>query len=281
MKKAFQFAAVLTLAGLMTMSESEAGRKSRGSSGSYGSVGSTGSVGGSYGSVGSAASSGSSYGSSGSAGRRVKKSKGSSGGASSGGYASSGSASSGGASSGGSSGRVKTARVKKVRVRRSRGSSGSLGSTGSGGGSYGSHSSHGSGSYGGSHGTTTYSQPVYHAAPSGCANGNCAVSTSSTIRTTPVASQKYAGYALLVVNVPETASVYLDGKRMQTTGATRKFKIPVRTANQAYAYPVRVELENNGTTQVASFSKAISAGKTSTVTASAASLNGATRVASL
>lgn len=268
MKKAFQFAAILTLSGLITMSESEAGRKNHSSGGSYGSVGSAASGGGSYGSVGSAASSGDSYGSHGSTGKKAKKSKGSSGGASSGGYGSVGSASSGGAStgsasSGGSSGRVKVQKVKVRRVRSSsHGSAGSTGSTGSHGGST------GSGSHGGSYGTSVHSQPVYYSA-------------STSAPTTTVASKGYAGYALLVVNVPETASVYLDGKLMQTTGETRKFKIPVRTAGQSYAYPVRVETNQGGTTQVASYTKAIAAGKMTVVDATSGSSAGSTRVASL
>ena len=260
MKKAFQFAAILTLSGLITMPESEAGRKNHSSGGSYGSVGSAASTGGSYGSVGSAASDGGSYGSHGSTGKRIRKSRGSSGSASSGGYGSVGSASSGGASSGGSSGRVKVEKVKVKRVRRSRGSSGSMGSTGSHGGSTGSYTSTGNSSHSGSYGTS-----VYHSA-------------STSTPSTTIASQSFAGYALLVVNVPETASLYLDGKLMQTTGETRKFKIPVRTAGQSYAYPVRVEMNQGGTTQVANFTKAIAAGKMTVVNATPA---GSTRVASL
>jgi uncharacterized protein (TIGR03000 family) len=67
--------------------------------------------------------------------------------------------------------------------------------------------------------------------------------------------------ALLTLQVPEDAVVYLGGRRMMTQGTTRTYQIPVKVASASYNYSVRVELERDGQKLVASSSQAVSSGR--------------------
>lgn len=277
-------AGVLTLAIVLCGAESQAGRKSRGSSGSvggsYGSASAGGASSGGYASNGGSLG-GSSGGPSRAALRRAQRSasNGSSGG-SGGSYGSTGtvrvrsygstgtsslgSASSGGASSGGSTGRK--VRVRRVRVRRTKGSSGgSYGSAGSNGGSYGStgssYSSAG-GSYGYSAATTPSVSHVY-------------ASATPAAQPSIASNQAYNGYAVLVVKMPKDGTLFLDNREIASNGETRKFKIPVRSAEKKYSYPVRVKVGS----EVAEYTGSLQAGKMTVVTASIDA--GDLRVASL
>lgn len=109
-------------------------------------------------------------------------------------------------------------------MRRSQGSSGSHGSSG---GSYGSHGSNGS--HGGSNGvsyntpvdaTPVISQPVYHSQPASCPGGTCFMSQTATPQPTVVARAQVVSHAMLVVNVPADAAVFLAGQRMTVEGQT-------------------------------------------------------------
>lgn len=248
------------------------------SAGSYGSAGSSGgsygsygSSGGSYGSSGGAVVLAGSHGSSGgsSGGLHAQKkldrliykaekqaaSHGSSGGSygshgsSGGSYGSVGSAGSYGSS--GSSGgvshkllrKIDRAAEKVIRKSQSHGSSGGYSSHGSAG-SYGSSGA----SYGQLHSSV---DPVY-ASP---------VAVTRPVVTAPAAPE----FAYVVVQVPADATLYLGGNRTSTTGAVRKFKVPVTDASRSYPYTVRAELTRNGQVYVAQSTETLVAGETLTV----------------
>ncbi len=189
---------------------------------SHGSSGSSGSSGGSYSSHGSSGSSGSS------------SSHGSSG--SSGGWYSS-HGSSGSSSSSGSSG------GKKWKKKYRGGSSSSHGSSGSSGSS----SSHGSSGSSGGVVIHTPATPVHQAVP--------------VAPPEPAAASIDRNAAILVVTVPEDASVFLAGQKMTMTGAERRFRIPTADPTKDYKYPVRVEVERNGETLVSESTHTLRGGK--------------------
>ena len=86
---------------------------------------------------------------------------------------------------------------------------------------------------------------------------SCAVAATAAVQP--------AGYATLVVNVPSNATVYLAGQRMNVTGESRHFRIPVTTGGKAYPYPVRVEVVQNGNVVVNSQTSTVMAGMITTV----------------
>ena len=51
---------------------------------------------------------------------------------------------------------------------------------------------------------------------------------------------------MLVLNVPEDATVYLAGQKMSVTGKERRFRVPIADPTREYTYRVRVEVERNG-----------------------------------
>lgn len=281
--------AVATLALTLTGGAAHAGwghfgsYGSSGSSGSYGSYGSSGSSGASSGSYGrysvsysSYGSSGASYGSSGSSGgssghygilarmrdrhqarhQAWRAARASSGGSS--GYASSGGSSgytSSYASSGGSSG--------------SYGSYRAYSSYGSSGGSSGHSSSYGSsgGSSGGSHSVQYYSAPVvesysvptYESAP---IYSEPAVESShgESIMEAPVGDASYrqpqsSEEALLTIQVPADAEVFVNGSKTSSVGEQRQFVS--RGLKPGYSYSYDVEIKHVVDGQLISESKVV------------------------
>ncbi|QDV71439.1 hypothetical protein Poly24_51750 [Rosistilla carotiformis] len=249
---------------------------SSGSSGSYGSYGSSGGSSGSYGSYSvsysSYGSSGASYGSSGSSGgssghfgilKRIKArhqawhaARASSGGSS--GYVSGYSSSSGSsgyssrsyASSGGSYG--------SYRAYSSYGSSGgSSGYSASSGGSSGSYSAN---YY--SAPVESYSTPMYESAPV-YSEPMIESSQGESIIETPVEGASYhqtqsttsSSEALLTMQVPADANVYVNGSKTSSTGEHRQFVSRGLTPGYSYSYDVRIEHTVNG--QLVSESKVV------------------------
>src|SRR5690606_11501005 len=66
--------------------------------------------------------------------------------------------------------------------------------------------------------------------------------------------------ALLTLQVPADAVVYLGNRRMMTQGTSRTYQIPVNVANASFSYKVRVELERNGQKLVAASTQTVSSG---------------------
>lgn len=81
------------------------------------------------------------------------------------------------------------------------------------------------------------------------------------------------------MTLPQDATLYLGGHKTTTTGAVRKFKIPVTEAAVRAPYDVKVVLERNGQTFVANTQKNLEIGQTTTVKVNdvANSVNVATR----
>ncbi len=52
--------------------------------------------------------------------------------------------------------------------------------------------------------------------------------------------------ALLVMNVPADADVYLVNQKMAAKGKERRFRIPTQNTSREYSYPVRVEVVRDG-----------------------------------
>lgn len=280
--KRFALSAALVAAAIMgTTDQAEAGGLGLFSSGSYGSSGSSGgslgshgssggaSSGGSYGSLGDHGSSG---GSSGGTSRRrlifrsAKSSGGSYGstGSSSGAYGSTGSSGGSYGSSGGSSGGPTPRELRIERRARRAASHGSSGGA--------SHGSSGGSSHGGSSGAPVYTAPAashgggsygYHSATAPVAPYRVATVAPTAPRYVVKAAPER--FAYVVVNLPQDATLYLGGNKTTSTGAVRKFKIPVSNTSKAHAYAVRVVLNRNGQNYVAQSTETLEAGKTVSV----------------
>lgn len=86
------------------------------------------------------------------------------------------------------------------------------------------------------------------------------------VRPVPVQSVPQPTYAVLVVEVPEDATVYLSGQRMTTTGTVRKYRVPTERAGVEYTYAVRVQVERNGQQVATEHYEAVRAGRTANIT---------------
>jgi uncharacterized protein (TIGR03000 family) len=215
--------AVVTLA--LGVQNASAGWGSHGSSGgSHGGRSGWGSHGSSGGSWGSHGSSGGSWGSAG------------------GGWASHG-------SSGGSSGRPRIGLLHRlIKGHRHYHGNYHLGrsSWGSSGGSWGSHGSSG-GSWGSSGGGSWGSSSPSMYTPSydselGPTDG------SNGILPDPNSEAAARGEALLSVQVPESARIYVNGRPTTSTGAVRQYLSRGLSAGMSYTYEVRAEATVNGQT---------------------------------
>ena len=67
--------------------------------------------------------------------------------------------------------------------------------------------------------------------------------------------------ALLVFHLPEDAEIYFFEQKMALEGATRTFNSPELEAGQAYAYPIRVELQRDGKTYETSVQQQVHSGQ--------------------
>lgn len=70
------------------------------------------------------------------------------------------------------------------------------------------------------------------------------------------------GFAYVVVQLPEDATLYLGGNKTSVSGEVRKFKIPVSDSSKEYSYKIRAELTRHGQTYVAESTETLIAGKT-------------------
>lgn len=70
------------------------------------------------------------------------------------------------------------------------------------------------------------------------------------------------GFAYVVVQLPEDATLYLGGNKTSVSGEVRKFKIPVSDNGKEYSYKIRAELTRHGQTYVAESTEKLIAGKT-------------------
>ena len=166
-------------------------------------------------------------------------------------------------------------------------SHGSYGSCGSSGGSYGSWGSHGSsggfashgssggffshGSHGssggffshGSNGSSGSSGTYGSYGSSGSSGGSVGTASADASTSTAVAqtAPEIVDRAQLVLNVPADAIVYLSNQRMTLEGTVREFTIPGLKSGTEYAYPVRVDLVQDGKTLTASANQQVQAGQ--------------------
>jgi len=69
-------------------------------------------------------------------------------------------------------------------------------------------------------------------------------------------------HAILVLEVPEDAVVYLAGQKMSTTGTVRSFRVPLQDAEREYRYPVRLQFTREGKTLAANHTQPLVAGRT-------------------
>jgi len=159
------------------------------------------------------------------------------------------------------------------RIRAARASHGSYGS----GGSYGSYGSRGSyGSYGSagsyssySHGSHRYSHVTYSAPATACHDCGCASVVEETCNncgtpvetheavpteadTPPVAPESEANIpgdsALLAVNVPVDAIIFVNGHRTSAAGTHRQYMSAGLDRERSYRYEVRAEVNRGGET---------------------------------
>jgi uncharacterized protein (TIGR03000 family) len=86
---------------------------------------------------------------------------------------------------------------------------------------------------------------------------------AGTSRPTPAASTTPSRLRL---QVPEDATVYLVGQRMNQTGARRSYRLPELPAGQSYEYPVVVQVVRQGRTISTQFNELVSAGVTKEIT---------------
>jgi uncharacterized protein (TIGR03000 family) len=86
-----------------------------------------------------------------------------------------------------------------------------------------------------------------------------------------------AAPATIIVNLPATARLTIDGAVTTSTSARRVFESPVLEVGKVYSYTLNAEINQDGKTVVASKNVTISAGATVNVTLTAAD---ATAVAS-
>ena len=70
------------------------------------------------------------------------------------------------------------------------------------------------------------------------------------------------GFAYVVVQLPEDATLYLGGSKTSVSGEVRKFKIPVSDNGKEYSYKIRAELTRHGQTYVAESTETLIVGKT-------------------
>ncbi|MBC7965069.1 MAG: TIGR03000 domain-containing protein [Fuerstia sp.] len=56
--------------------------------------------------------------------------------------------------------------------------------------------------------------------------------------------------AILVVRVPQDATVYLVDQKMTLTGTERRYRIPLADPGKEYTYPIRIEVVRDGKTLV-------------------------------
>lgn len=71
--------------------------------------------------------------------------------------------------------------------------------------------------------------------------------------------------AILVLNVPADATVFMYGQKMSMTGKVRRYRIPTANPTREYLYPVRVEVERNGQVLVSETKQRLRGGKIVTV----------------
>lgn len=67
------------------------------------------------------------------------------------------------------------------------------------------------------------------------------------------------------MTLPEDATLYLGGHKTSTTGAVRKFKIPVTAEAVQENYDVKVVLERDGQSYVANSQERLAIGRTTSV----------------
>jgi len=77
----------------------------------------------------------------------------------------------------------------------------------------------------------------------------------------PVTSSTDRSSAILVVKVPEDATVYLVDQKMTLTGTERRYRIPLADPGKEYTYPIRVEVVRDGKTLVSRSEQKLRAGQ--------------------
>ena len=66
---------------------------------------------------------------------------------------------------------------------------------------------------------------------------------------------------MLVLTVPEDATVFLAGQKMTMTGAKRRYRIPTADPAREYNYPVRVVVVRDGKKLVSETKQKIRGGR--------------------
>jgi len=73
---------------------------------------------------------------------------------------------------------------------------------------------------------------------------------------------KAPDHAILVLEAPEDAIVYLAGQRMKASGPIRSYRIPLNNPDKEYRYPVRLQFEREGKVLAADHTQTLKAGNT-------------------
>ncbi|MCP4507853.1 MAG: TIGR03000 domain-containing protein, partial [Fuerstiella sp.] len=95
----------------------------------------------------------------------------------------------------------------------------------------------------------------------------------------PAMNTPTAGFAYIVVQLPEDATLVLGGNKTSVSGNVRKFKIPVSDSRQSYPYTVRAEMTRGGQLFVAQSTETLVAGRTVSVKVNDVSAQAAVDVA--
>ena len=85
-------------------------------------------------------------------------------------------------------------------------------------------------------------QPVQVVKPAYCPNGKCPLTSSTQTNAVQTLASGDATKALLVVEVPDAATLTLVGQKMDLTGTVRRFTVAVSEQGKSFEYPIQVEV---------------------------------------
>ncbi|MFY7874224.1 MAG: hypothetical protein ACOVQM_02180 [Pirellula sp.] len=85
-------------------------------------------------------------------------------------------------------------------------------------------------------------QPVHTTTPSNCPDGKCPLSTTKQTDSVQAIASGDASKALLIVELPDSATLSLVGQAMPQTGSVRRFTVAVAEQGKSFEYPMQVEV---------------------------------------
>lgn len=92
-----------------------------------------------------------------------------------------------------------------------------------------------------------HSAPVHHVVPADTLHPSAGEAKTLA---PPTAATTDHSAAILVVRVPQDATVYLVDQKMTLTGTERRYRIPLADPGKEYTYPIRIEVVRDGKTLV-------------------------------